>query len=145
MDWSVPMAAEAQGCSSATGDKWIRRVLRPPSLPYAEPTLESRRELLDVITPTRTSTTGETPAPTQAPPAKKRGTLTWVMIAKMLRNRRAKDPGHRVRSSTPRPRVGRHRGPVAHDGRTPLMLRRDRERWATGGLRPMLPGSGRAR
>ena len=25
--WSVPMAAEAQGCSSATGYKWIRRFL----------------------------------------------------------------------------------------------------------------------
>lgn len=25
MGWSVPMAAEAQGCSSATGYKWIRR------------------------------------------------------------------------------------------------------------------------
>ena len=23
--WSVPMAAEAQGCSAATGYKWIRR------------------------------------------------------------------------------------------------------------------------
>jgi transposase-like protein len=25
--WTVPMAAEAQGCSSATGYKWIRRFL----------------------------------------------------------------------------------------------------------------------
>jgi transposase len=25
MGWSVPMAAEAQGCSAATGYKWIRR------------------------------------------------------------------------------------------------------------------------
>lgn len=25
LGWTVPMAAEAQGCSSATGYKWIRR------------------------------------------------------------------------------------------------------------------------
>ena len=44
LGWNVPMAAEAQGCSAATGYKWIRRFtaegaggLHVPADPIARP------------------------------------------------------------------------------------------------------------
>ena len=68
----------------------------------------------------------------------------WGTVVKALRSRRAMGPGH-LRSSRTRRGFDRYRKLVSHHGDDPASLRRDQERLETGGLRPMLPGSGRAR